>query len=63
MLSAGKVTSGIPSPSLGQNIAMGYVESGQHKKDTPLQVMVRNKLREAKVVKLPFTPARYYRGL
>jgi aminomethyltransferase len=58
---SGAVTSGIPSPTLGQNIAMGYVQSGHHKVGTPLQVMVRNKLREATVVKMPFVPVKYYR--
>ena len=58
----GKVTSGIPSPSLGKNIAMGYVASGHHKKGTELAVEVRGKLRKATVTPMPFVPTRYYRG-
>jgi len=58
----GVVTSGIPSPTLGQNIAMGYIKSGHHKKDTPVLIEVRKKLRSAMVTKMPFVPANYYRG-
>ncbi|KAG0151894.1 hypothetical protein CROQUDRAFT_403176 [Cronartium quercuum f. sp. fusiforme G11] len=59
----GVVTSGIPSPSLkNQNIAMAYVGSHFHNKGTIIKVSVRDKLREAKVVKMPFVPARYHRA-
>ncbi|EJF58046.1 glycine cleavage system T protein [Dichomitus squalens LYAD-421 SS1] len=58
----GSVTSGIPSPSLGKNIAMGYVKSGWHKKGTEVEVDVRNKLQKAVLRTMPFVPARYYRG-
>ncbi|KAL9127491.1 MAG: hypothetical protein Q9217_003647 [Psora testacea] len=50
----GKVTSGCPSPTLGQNIAMGYVKSGSHKTGTELGVLVRGKRRKAEVVRMPF---------
>ncbi|GLB41469.1 putative P-loop containing nucleoside triphosphate hydrolase protein [Lyophyllum shimeji] len=50
----GSVTSGIPSPTLSQNIAMGYVSSGWHKKGTEVAVDVRNKLRKAVVTPMPF---------
>ncbi|KAI5120191.1 hypothetical protein M0805_002657 [Coniferiporia weirii] len=58
----GSVTSGIPSPTLGRNIAMGYVQNGHHKKGTELAVEVRGKLRKALVTSMPFVPSRYYRG-
>jgi len=58
----GRVTSGIPSPTLGRNIAMALVKNGYHKKDTPLQVEVRHKMREAIVTRLPFVPNKFYRG-
>ncbi|KAH9949042.1 glycine cleavage system T protein [Amylocystis lapponica] len=58
----GIVTSGIPSPSLGKNIAMGYVQTGFHKKGTSLQVDVRNKLRSALITPMPFVKTQYYRG-
>ncbi|KAF7308166.1 Aminomethyltransferase [Mycena chlorophos] len=58
----GSVTSGIPSPTLGQNIAMGYVRNGWHKKGTELAVEVRGKERKAVVTPMPFTTPRYFRG-
>ncbi|KAJ7794571.1 hypothetical protein B0H14DRAFT_3114803 [Mycena olivaceomarginata] len=59
----GAVTSGIPSPTLGTNIAMGYVRNGSHKKGTQLGVEVRGKVRGAKVVGMPFVGTRYWRGV
>ncbi|KAJ7464377.1 hypothetical protein FB451DRAFT_1403066 [Mycena latifolia] len=41
----GTVTSGIPSPTFGKNIAMGYVLSGWHKKGTAVEIEVRGKMR------------------
>jgi len=58
----GTVTSGIPSPTLGQNIAMGYVKSGFHKKGTEVDIDVRNKLRKAIVAPMPFMKPNYWRG-
>ncbi|WFD28376.1 aminomethyltransferase [Malassezia nana] len=58
----GRVTSGIPSPTLGQNIAMALVKNGYHKKDTKVFVEVRNKKREAMVARMPFVPNKFYRG-
>ncbi|GBE89404.1 Probable aminomethyltransferase [Sparassis crispa] len=58
----GTVTSGIPSPTLGKNVAMGYVQSGWHKKGTEVEVDVRNKLRKAVLTSMPFVKTRYYRG-
>jgi aminomethyltransferase len=60
--SIGTVTSGIPSPTLGQNIAMGYVQSGMHKKGTKVEVEVRGKRRAAEVVGMPFVKSNYWRG-
>lgn len=57
----GVVTSGIPSPTLGTNIAMGYVASGYHKKGTPVKVEVRKKLRDGVVRAMPFVPTKYYK--
>ncbi|KAJ8587866.1 glycine cleavage system T protein [Rhizopogon salebrosus TDB-379] len=58
----GMVTSGIPSPTLGKNIAMGYVKSGFHKKGTEVDIDVRNKLRKAVVTPMPFIKPNYWRG-
>ena len=57
----GKVTSGGPSPTLGKNIAMGYVETGFNQAGTELQVRIRGKSRNAQVVKMPFLPSRYWK--
>ncbi|KAG6818438.1 hypothetical protein H0H93_004989 [Arthromyces matolae] len=59
---AGAITSGIPSPTLGKNIAMGYIQSGWHKKGTEVAIDVRNKLRKAVVTPMPFVPSKYWRG-
>jgi len=59
----GVVTSGIPlAPTVGKNIAMGYIKSGFHKKGTAVAVEVRKKARAALVTPMPFTPTRYWRG-
>ena len=58
----GTVTSGLPSPSLGgQNIAMGYVKNGWHKKGTKVGVKVRGKVREGEVSAMPFVEGHFYR--
>ena len=57
----GKVTSGCPSPTLGKNIAMGYVKSGFNKIGTEVSVLVRGKRRKAEVVKMPFVLSKYWK--
>ncbi|KAH7636271.1 aminomethyltransferase [Dermatophagoides farinae] len=56
----GKTTSGCPSPSMGQNIAMAYVKSSSSKVGTSLFCEVRGKLYEYHVSKMPFVPSKYY---
>lgn len=56
----GRVTSGCPSPSLGLNIAMGYVKPSYAKAKTELRLKIREKLYHASVSKMPFVPAKYY---
>ncbi|KXN90339.1 putative aminomethyltransferase, mitochondrial [Leucoagaricus sp. SymC.cos] len=58
----GAVTSGIPSPTLGKNIAMGYVKNGWHKKGTEVEVEVRNKKQKAVLTPMPFVKTNYWRG-
>ncbi|KAL1843166.1 hypothetical protein VTJ49DRAFT_2916 [Mycothermus thermophilus] len=58
----GIVTSGCPSPSLGKNIAMGYVKDGLHKVGTEVDVLVRGRPRKAVVTKMPFVPTKYWKG-
>ena len=55
----GTVTSGSPSPTLGKNIAMGYVKDGLHKAGTEVDVLVRGKGRKGTVTKMPFVPTKY----
>ncbi|KAG5940550.1 hypothetical protein E4U53_007577 [Claviceps sorghi] len=57
----GSVTSGVPSPTLGKNIAMGYVDDGLHKAGTELDIVVRGRKRKGVVTKMPFVPPRYYK--
>ena len=57
----GRVTSGCPSPTLGKNIAMGYVKTPHHKAGTALEILVRGKPRKAEVVRMPFVKSRYWK--
>ncbi|KAK6865621.1 glycine cleavage system t protein [Apiospora arundinis] len=58
----GVVTSGCPSPTLGKNIAMGYIQDGSHKAGTEVEVLVRGRKRKAVVTKMPFVPSKYWKG-
>ncbi len=51
----GHVTSGTQSPSLGKAIGMGYVRTVFSAIDTNIYIKVRDKLLQAKVVKIPFS--------
>jgi len=57
----GKVTSGGFSPSLQRPIAMGYVAAHLSEPGTALKLEQRGKLFDARVVRMPFVPHRYYR--
>lgn len=57
----GRVTSGGPSPTLGKNIAMGYVPPAFAGLGTALRVIVRGKPAAAEVVPMPFVAQRYSR--
>ena len=50
----GTVTSGTQAPSLGKAIGLGYVRREYAAIDSKIYIKVRDKLLEAKVVKLPF---------
>ena len=58
----GEITSGCPSPSLKQNVAMGYINTDMSKVGTNVKLEVRKKKIEAVVSKMPFIPAKYYTG-
>src|SRR3982751_4525416 len=51
----GYVTSGTQSPTLGKAIGMGYVSMAYSAIDTVVLIKVRDKLLQARVVKIPFS--------
>lgn len=55
-MTIGKVTSGTQSPSLGKAIGLGYVTKAFANIDSKIYIKVRDKLLQAKVIKLPFHP-------
>jgi aminomethyltransferase len=57
----GIVTSGSPSPTLNQNIAMGYVARTYSKPGTNVEIQVRGRGRKAVVTKMPFVPSKYFK--
>ncbi len=57
----GKITSGGFGPTVNGPVAMGYVESEFAKVGTPLQLIVRDKVLPATVIKLPFIPNNFKR--
>lgn len=58
----GVVTSGGFGPSAGRPVAMGYVDSDYAAKETPVNLVVRDKPRPGRIAAMPFVPNRYYRG-
>lgn len=56
----GSVTSGCPSPTLSQNIAMGYLDKKFVKIGTKIQVAVRGHKIPMVVTKMPFVQTKYY---
>jgi aminomethyltransferase len=57
----GSVTSGVPSPTLGYPVAMGYVARSHAEPGTPVEFSVRGRLVPGTVTKMPFVPHRYVR--
>ncbi|AMP00273.1 glycine cleavage system T protein [Collimonas arenae] len=58
----GRITSGGFGPTVGAPVAMGYVDGAHAQIGTSLHAIVRGKPVPVEVVKMPFTPARYFRG-
>jgi aminomethyltransferase len=54
-MTIGKVTSGTQSPSFGKAIGMGYVRVVFARIDVKIYIKIRDKLLQAKVIKLPFS--------
>ncbi|KAK9476170.1 hypothetical protein V1514DRAFT_369897 [Lipomyces japonicus] len=63
----GRITSGCPSPTLGYNIAMGYVSAINNSDKKKLSsgdnvlIEIRDVKRPAKITKMPFVKPKYYR--
>ena len=58
----GQVSSGLLSPTLGQPIALAYVQPDYAQAGTEIFAIVRGKPVPMVVVPAPFVPTRYYRG-
>ncbi|MBL8697013.1 MAG: glycine cleavage system aminomethyltransferase GcvT [Alphaproteobacteria bacterium] len=58
----GEITSGGFGPTVGGPVAMGYVEAASAAPGTAVQLVVRGTPRPARIVAMPFTPHRYFRG-
>ncbi|XP_061179083.1 aminomethyltransferase, mitochondrial-like [Saccostrea echinata] len=56
----GELTSGCPSPSLKQNVSMGYIKNSHIKTGTKVKFEVRKKRLDAVVSKMPFVPSNYF---
>ncbi|HEU5101640.1 MAG TPA: glycine cleavage system aminomethyltransferase GcvT [Roseiflexaceae bacterium] len=55
----GEVTTGMPSPTLGKNLGLGYVPAELTSEGSEFDVVVRDRPVRAKVVKTPFYKPRY----
>lgn len=56
----GEVTSGSVAPSLNKNIGLGYIlEENNLQISDKIQILIRNKLYNAEIVKIPFVKKRY----
>ena len=58
----GRVTSGMPAPTLGKNLGMGYVPTALSSEGSEFDVVVREKPVRARAVKMPFYKPRYKKG-
>ncbi len=55
----GFVSTGMPSPTLGKPLGLGYVPRDLSKEGSEFDIMIRNKPVRARAVKIPFYKARY----
>ncbi len=58
----GIITSGVPSPTLGYPIAMGYINTDQSTIGTQVQIDIRGQNHPFEIIKMPFVQQNYYRG-
>jgi len=56
----GSITSGCPAPSIGRNVAMGYVPTEHSRAGTEVGLKIRGKLYSAVIAKMPFVKTHYY---
>lgn len=57
----GETTSGCPSPTLGNNLAMAYVQSSSFKSGTPVKIQVRKSFVDGVIAKMPFVECKYHK--
>jgi aminomethyltransferase len=55
----GSVTTGMPAPSLGKNLGLGFVPVGLASEGSEFDIIIREKPVRARVVKTPFYKPRY----
>jgi len=55
----GEVTTGMPSPTLGKNLGLGYVPAALATEGSEFDVIVRDRPVRARAVKTPFYKPRY----
>ncbi|HWQ15707.1 MAG TPA: glycine cleavage system aminomethyltransferase GcvT [Roseiflexaceae bacterium] len=55
----GRVTSGMPAPTLGKNLGMGYVPTALSAEGSEFDVLVRERPVRARAVKMPFYRPKY----
>jgi aminomethyltransferase len=55
----GFVTTGMPSPTLGKPLGMGYVPTALSSEGSEFDILIRNKPVRARAVKMPFYKPRY----
>ncbi|EKF28425.1 glycine synthase, putative [Trypanosoma cruzi marinkellei] len=58
----GEVTSGVPSPTLSRNIAMGYIDRAKARAGEKVELDVRGKRLPGEVTLPRFVTQRYYKG-
>ena len=56
------MTSGTFGPSFGAPVALGYAATANAKLNTPIKLLTRGKMHEAKVTKMPVVPSGYFTG-
>jgi aminomethyltransferase len=55
----GHVTTGMPAPTLGRPLGLGYVPTALSKRGNEFDILIRNKPVRARAVKMPFYQPRY----